>query len=284
MTDNQKQLESQAKVNEKRGSLLLAWQVRDRHCLVIGSGDVALSRIHHLIIAQAKITVITGTSKIHPEITKLADEGAIFKIITRDYQVEDLEMYKPPKHEGVDHLKLDSLGDDDYQKIDDYIKNHRFEVVCCCIDDHDLSTKVYYQCKLVGINANIADKPHLCDFYFGSMINKDNLQIMISTNGKSPRLLKIIKDIINKEIKDINLNKAIENLNLIRYQLRALKLPETDVNTIELRMNWIKTLTDFFSIKQWSELDITDENVNKVIDTYPQFPPTDYSEFKQLLI
>ena len=65
-----------SETSEIKGSLLLAWQVKDKHCLVIGSGDdVALSRIHHLIKAQAKITVVTGASKIHPQIIELNNQG-----------------------------------------------------------------------------------------------------------------------------------------------------------------------------------------------------------------
>lgn len=264
--------------NELRGSLLLAWQVRDKHCLVIGSGDVALSRIHHLIVAQAKITVITGDTKIHPEILKLNQDGKIYNLVTRNYQLSDLTMYKT----DLTTKKLDDIGPEDFAAIDEHIHNGRFETVCCCIDDHELSTKIYYQCKLLQINANIADKPNLCDFYFGSMINKDNLQIMISTNGKSPRLLKMIKDTILRQI-DVDVNKSIENLNLIRFNLRQLKLPENDTNTIELRMNWIKKLTDFFTIRQWSEIDINDDNVLKIIDKYPDYPSKDFEEFKKLL-
>jgi precorrin-2 dehydrogenase/sirohydrochlorin ferrochelatase len=177
---------------------------------------------------------------------------------------------------------FDQLSETQFEEIDQYLHESRFEIVCCCIDDHVLSTKIYYQCKVLGLNANIADKPKLCDFYFGSMINKDNLQIMVSTNGKSPRLLKLIKDNIKRNL-DGDISRAIENLNLVRFTLRDLVLKEDDVNTIELRMTWIKTLTDFFSIKQWGEFDINEGNVKKVVGYYPEFPPKDLEEFKEML-
>lgn len=112
--------------------------------------------------------------------------------------------------------------------------------MCCCIDDYSLSTKIYYQCKVLRLPVNIADKPPLCDFYFGSMINQDNLQIMISTNGKSPRLSKLIKDNIAREFKGVDINNAIENLGLIRSRLRELILIDDDLVTIDTRMSWIK--------------------------------------------
>jgi precorrin-2 dehydrogenase/sirohydrochlorin ferrochelatase len=79
--------------NERKGSLLLAWQVTNKHCLVIGAGDVALSRIDHLITAKAKITVITGSATVHPKIKQYYEEGLVQTLIERDYKSSDLTMY-----------------------------------------------------------------------------------------------------------------------------------------------------------------------------------------------
>ncbi|KAK6205615.1 putative NAD(P)-binding-domain-containing protein [Scheffersomyces amazonensis] len=230
--------------SQSKGSLLLAWQVKDKHCLVIGAGDVALSRINHLVIAQAKITVITGQNgNIHPDIIKLNEQEI-------------------------------------YSKIQAQINNENFEIVCCCIDDYTLSTAIYYQCKYLGINCNIADKPHLCDFYFGSMINEKNLQIMISTNGQSPRLSKLIKDSIQKQfINGVDLNIAVENLGAIRAKLRELKLvdkidPNDNLPIIEKRMSWIKTLTDMYTIKQWSSKRLLQQEIETIVNYFPDFPPS----------
>ncbi|KAI5961605.1 MET8 [Candida pseudojiufengensis] len=257
-----------------KGSLLLAWQVKDKHCLVIGSGDVALSRINHLLIAQAKITVITGDGHIHAEISDLAKSGEI-TLINRNYQDEDLKMYEKLQ---VD-LDYKNINIDDYSKISQLV-NETFACVLCCIDDYELSTKIYYQCKLLRLPVNIADKPPLCDFYFGSMINQDNLQIMISTNGKSPRLSKLIKDNIAKQFVGVDLNNSIENLGLIRARLRELILIDDDLVTIDTRMNWIKTLTDFFTVKEWSLLHLTQDQADKIIKSFPNFPPKQYDEFQ----
>lgn len=279
-------------MSETRGSLLLAWQVKDKNCLVIGSGDVALSRIQHLITAQAKITVITGSGKIHPKILQLNEQGKIFNLIQRDYQSNDLTLYENINSKVSD---LDLVTEDNYKFIDQQVFDEIFAVVCCCIDDYELSTKIYYQCKYLRLPVNIADKPNLCDFYFGSMINQDNLQIMISTNGKSPRLSKIIKDNIAKEFENVDLNKAIENLGMIRSRLREMILIDDDLITIDTRMTWIKNLTDFFSLKQWSELDLippssTPPNDNRfqyidnIINFFPDYPPKDFETFKETII
>jgi precorrin-2 dehydrogenase/sirohydrochlorin ferrochelatase len=275
-----------------KGSLLLAWQVKDKHCLVIGSGEVALSRILHLIRANAKITVITGSSKeIHPEITKLNGEGSIHRLLERDYLSSDLTIYENIHNSVADFELIEPCH---YNQIEQQVKNEIFAIVCCCVDDYELSTKIYYQCKFLRLPVNIADKPPLCDFYFGSMFNQDNLQIMISTNGKSPRLSKLIKDNIAKEFEGIDMNHAVENLGLIRSRLRELILVDDDLITIDTRMNWIKTLTDFFSLKQWSELVLVPPSsappfdnrymyIDKIIKYFPEYPPKDFEEFKKAI-
>ncbi|ODV79375.1 siroheme synthase middle domains-like protein [Suhomyces tanzawaensis NRRL Y-17324] len=277
--------------SETKGSLLLAWQVRDKHCLVIGSGEVALSRILHLIRAQAKITVVAGSRDIHPEIVALHEKRQLFKLIRREYQTPDLTIYENIHHTIAD---IDTIGPENYAQIDHQVKNETFAIVCCCIDDYELSTNIYYQCKYLRLPVNIADKPPMCDFYFGSMFNQENLQIMISTNGKSPRLSKLIKDNIAKEFEGIDLNHAVENLGLIRSRLRETIVIDDDLVSIDTRMNWIKTLTDFFSLKQWSEVDLIPASsappydnrfryVDNIIKYFPDFPPKDYDEFVKVV-
>ena len=261
---------------EGQGSLLLAWQVNDKHCLVIGSGDVALSRVKHLLRARAKITILSGEkeSGMNSEIIELHKQGKIFNLVNRNYDIGDLSMYeKMASEQQVDWR--------DYKKIQEIIKEEMFAVVCCCIDDHDLSEQIYYQCKVKRLPVNVADRPPLCDFYFGSMINQDALQIMISTNGKSPRLLKIIKDEIEKQFRSVDLSRAVDNLGIIRARLRERIVTQNDETSIESRMHWIKSLTDRYSIRQWSELPIVDDEVvDRIVRYYPGHPPSDFQEFK----
>lgn len=258
------------------GSLLLAWQVKDKHCLVIGGGDVGLSRVLHLIRANAVITVVTGET-VHPDLEELEKEGKI-RLFKRPYDPEDLTMYE--KKSPIEVKSYKDIDESHYLTISEQVMNQQFACVCCCIDDPVTSERVYYQCKYLRIPVNIADKPPLCDFYFGSMFNQDSLQIMISTNGKSPRLLKMIKDDIARQFADIRLNDAVDTLGGIRAALRLKKLPDNSLATIDARMQWIKTLTDFFSLRQWSLLELDETAVDKVVQTYPGFPPRDYDEFK----
>lgn len=260
------------------GSLLLAWQVKDKHCLVIGGGEVGYSRVEHMLRANAKVTVVSG-GKVHPELAKLNEEGKLWKLLERDFVSLDLTMYEKP---DIPQVAYEDVDESHYELINDMVTNQHFACVCCCIDDPIQSSKVYYMCKWLRIPVNIADKPPMCDFYFGSMFNQEALQIMISTNGKSPRLLKMIKDDIARQFAGLNLNDAVDNLGRVRAKLRE-KLPEDDLTTIDARMKWIKELTDFFTLRQWTQLELSDKNVEEIVKVYPDFPPKDYDAFQAFL-
>lgn len=261
-------------------SLLLAWQVKDKPCLVIGAGEVALSRVVHLARANAKITIVSGP-KVHPTLEEMFKEGKIEQIIRRDYQPSDLTMLEKSPALSVTSYK--DINEEHFEQIKNAVYNENFACVCCCIDDPDTSARVYYQCKYLRIPVNIADKPPMCDFYFGSMYTDEAVQIMISTNGKSPRLLKMIKDDISRQFSGLNLSTAVDNLGDVRLRLREVKLPGTDLDSIDKRMEWIKALTDFFTLREWSTLDLPPDAVDKIVETYPQFPPREYEDFKSFI-
>jgi len=66
---------------------------------------------------------------------------------------------------------------------------------------------------------NVADKPALCDFYLGSVVQKGNLKLGISTNGKSPTMAKRLKEFFN----DILPEEIDETLQLMQEYRNQLK-------------------------------------------------------------
>ncbi len=67
---------------------------------------------------------------------------------------------------------------------------------------------------------NVADTPEQCDFYLGSIVQKGDLKIAISTNGKSPTFAKRVKETLNDAIpNDVQL--ILDKLNGIRSQLKG---------------------------------------------------------------
>ncbi|MGB8191711.1 MAG: TSUP family transporter, partial [Chitinophagaceae bacterium] len=80
----------------------------------------------------------------------------------------------------------------------------------------EISTLAKQHGKLV----NVADKPELCDFYLSSIVQKGNLKIAISTNGKSPTLAKRLKEIFNEALPD-KLDDVLNNLHIIRNKMNG---------------------------------------------------------------
>ncbi|CCH44881.1 Siroheme synthase [Wickerhamomyces ciferrii] len=237
----------------------------DRHVLVVGGGEVAASRIYHLLNANAKITVISPT--MNPEIEYRESKGLLYSVQRRQFVDSDLSLYEKPTP------KLEKFDEEEYKNIDQYLKDSRFELVLVAIDDPIESKKIYYKCKLKGLNVNIADVPPLCDFYFGAIFRKGDLQVMVSTNGRGPRMARLIKDKIGNLFSDYEIDKTIGNIGELRKLLR-IKNSGTDNQSIQDRMEWMTKTTDLYTFKQWSDVDI-----HKVIEYYPNLPPK-YEDLK----
>jgi len=65
---------------------------------------------------------------------------------------------------------------------------------------------------------NAADKPDLCDFYLSSVVQKGDLKIAISTNGKSPTIAKRIKEVLNDSL-PAEIDELLSNMQQVRNKL-----------------------------------------------------------------
>ncbi|CDK26594.1 unnamed protein product [Kuraishia capsulata CBS 1993] len=184
------------------------------------------------------------------------------------------------KQRDLSHLKQKpELSEEDYELIRDVDQNETFALVLAAVDSPTVSSKIYADCKLRGLSVNIADRPPQCDFYFGSVLRKGSLQVMISTNGKSPRLanrIKITK--LQPMLDQIDFARAVENLGFLREQVKQHKIQGSDLDTIKRRMEWNKTVTDIYSVEEWGQL--TSNDVEKVLDYFPEFPPRSIEELR----
>lgn len=94
------------------------------------------------------------------------------------------------------------------------------DIVISATGDRELSAVIRELCKERKILINVADTPDLCDFYLGSIVQKGNLKIAISTNGKSPTAAKRIKEMLNQGLPE-EIDESLENLQVIRNRLRG---------------------------------------------------------------
>lgn len=88
------------------------------------------------------------------------------------------------------------------------------------VNDLSLAQQIHNDAHAKGLLINVADKPELCDFYLSSIVQKGNLKIAISTNGKSPTLAKRLKEILNRSIPD-EIETSLDNLQKIRQSLNG---------------------------------------------------------------
>lgn len=94
------------------------------------------------------------------------------------------------------------------------------QVLFVAINNKDYSAILRQQAHKRQILVNVADTPHLCDFYMSSIVQKGHLKLAISTNGMSPTVAKRLKELLQDSLPD-ELDLLIENLNAIRENLRG---------------------------------------------------------------
>ena len=123
-----------------------------RNCVVVGGGQLAETKVESLLHAGARVTVIApeATGKL----SQLHQRG-IIRWNSRAFDAGDLD--------GT-WMAIAATSDD------------------------QTNEQVYRECERRGVLCNAVDQPERCHFYFPSVVQRGDLQIAISTNGKSPSL------------------------------------------------------------------------------------------------
>lgn len=203
------------------GSLLVAWQLKSKHVLIVGGGDVASGRIESVLVADARVTIICPSTGLHP-LTK--------KFIDGPYQIT----YHDRVFGGADDL----IG---------------IDMVLTAIDNVAQSRVICSLCRERKIPINVADIPESCDFYFGSQIRDGPLQIMISTNGQSPKLANLIKQKIERSLPE-QAGKAIEKVGQLRAKLKE-RAPGIGGQVSKRRMKWMVNVCTSWEVEELAALD-----------------------------
>ncbi|ROV90671.1 hypothetical protein VPNG_10105 [Cytospora leucostoma] len=227
------------------GSLILAWQIKGKKVLVVGGGEVAAGRILNCLDADAHVVVICPTSGLNPEVAYRVAQGQVTHI-DRKFEPSDLD---PDKNVNM---------------------------VLTAIDDPEASTTIWKLCKQRNIPANIADVPPECDFYFGSVHRDGPLQIMVSTNGKGPRLAAAIRKKIASSLPP-NAGEAIEKVGKLRGMLRKI---EPGSEAVSKRMGWMIKVSDTYSWETFC--DMTEEDMENLLFFYPKGEVPDLEALKSM--
>lgn len=213
---------------EPGGSLLVAWQLRGRRAVLVGGGDVAAGRLVHLKNADACVTLIAPRAELCDEVRLRLEAGVIDTY-------RDARLGAP-----------EEIGECD--------------MVLTAIDDADMSRRVCAWCRARRIPVNVADVPAECDFYFGSVIRRGPLQVLVSTGGMGPRLARLVRERLERALPP-SVGRAIERVGQLRQALRAAA-PEQSMSGA--RMRWMSRVCDTWPLERLAELD--DAGIARLLD------------------
>jgi siroheme synthase-like protein len=157
------------------------------HTVLIGAGNVGLEKLTAILRNSPDASVTVIALDILPEIYALA----------ADYK-------------GL-HVVQKSFTDSDLDNAD---------IVIAATNDSELNNYIRQSAHERKLLINVADKPELCDFYLGSIVQKGDLKIAISTNGKSPTIAKRIKEVLNEGLPD-ELNATLQQMSELRNSLKG---------------------------------------------------------------
>lgn len=155
--------------------------------LLVGAGPVGLEKLGAMLSNSARASITIIAIDILPQINDLVANHPNVTIKQRAYREEDM------------------IG---------------YDLAIIAVNSRPLSETIYGHAKKAGIIANVADTPDLCDFYLGSIVQKGNLKIAISTNGKSPTMAKRLRQWFNEILPD-QMDELLENLYTYRKTIKA---------------------------------------------------------------
>jgi len=164
-----------------------------RRCVVVGAGHLAESKIASLRAADAAVTVIAPQAS-----ASIAEQAA----------AGELTLHTRPYRQG------DLAG--------------AFLVVAAT-NAPAVNRAVFAEATATGVLCNAVDDPENCDFYYPAVVNRGDLQIAISTGGRSPALAQRLRQELEEQFGSeyeswvAELGKAREELTAQVLDIEARK-------------------------------------------------------------
>ncbi|MBI4187464.1 MAG: bifunctional precorrin-2 dehydrogenase/sirohydrochlorin ferrochelatase [Chloroflexi bacterium] len=137
--------------------------VRDRRCVVVGGGQVALRKVSTLLEHEADVRVISPDPC--PELAEMAGNGKVH-ILRRKYRTGDVK--------GA-------------------------LLAIAATDDVDTNQKVAAEARRHGVLVNVVDDAESSDFISPSYLRRGDVIIAVSTGGRSPALARKIRTTLEKD-------------------------------------------------------------------------------------
>ena len=132
--------------------------LKGRPVLVVGAGHVALRKIRLLLRCGAVVRIAAG--RLHPKVAALHGAGRV---------------------EWAAHSFSPELLDTAFLAV-------------AATDDSDLNERVFQAAQSRRLLVNTVDDPARCNFIFPSIIDRNPIQIAISSGGKAPVLARLLRE------------------------------------------------------------------------------------------
>ena len=162
----------------------ISLKLKNKKILVVGGGKIAERKIIRLLKAEASIFLIS------PDITdglqKFVDENKL--------------VYSKRKF-----IKAD-------------LKN--VFLVIAATNDKKVNHLIFRESENIGILVNVIDEPNYCNFYVPSIVDRGDLLVAISTNGKSPAFARMLGKKLDEYLPN-ELSKKITLLGDLREEQKS---------------------------------------------------------------
>ena len=159
-------------------------KLEGRSCLVVGAGAIGEPKIESLLTAGASVRVVAPHASA--SVAEWARAGAIVWE-AREFNDADLD--------GV-------------------------FLVIAATSSRDVNGAIFREAHQRNILCNVVDDPEFCDFYYPAVVRRGDLQLAISTNGRSPALAQRIRRELEVQFGP-EYGAWLEELGNIRQQLFA---------------------------------------------------------------
>jgi precorrin-2 dehydrogenase/sirohydrochlorin ferrochelatase len=142
----------------------IALDLSGKRVLVVGGGEIADGKLDALLLAGAAITVVSPV--VRPRIAAFARDGKL-TLHRRAYQRGD-----------IDDMAL----------------------VIAATDDRPLNARVVTEARAARILTQAVDDIPYCDFFAVAIVRRGDLQLGISTNGRSPAFARWMRERLDADL------------------------------------------------------------------------------------
>lgn len=142
----------------------IALNLEGKRVLLVGGGEIADGKLDALLLAGAEITVVSP--EVRPRIAAFAAAGKLI-LLRREYATND-----------IDDMSL----------------------VIAATDDRPLNARVVTEARAARILTQAVDDIPYCDFFAVAIVRRGDLQLGISTNGRSPAFARWMRERLDTDL------------------------------------------------------------------------------------